>query len=241
MDPKVYYIIAAVAVVFSIYITLVLLWVRKRKANQLRSFEERHVAPLSEEQRRLLVFGAILFYHRGEKILDIKPSNGLDVYVHGLKTQWGISNPAEAKETLNDLLMLKRSRAFHPALQQPSAELGTLQQRIAKGLGIELSTVAQTRSAYAWDVCRAVALAKWCYWCGYLSEAETWSFMRQAADTAGQHGRDWTDYTISFLLGRTMQGFDLDDLIVESTQLLKSQHPLLRKVEDVDVYQRHAF
>lgn len=136
---------------------------------------------------------------------------------------------------------LQRSSDFQPFIEQASADVTKIQKEIAKGLGIELSVVEQTKSAYGWDICRAVSLTKWCYWCGYLTEAETWNVMEKAAEIAAQHGKDWTDYTVSFLLGRTIQGFDLDDLIIESKQILHSKHPSLRKVEDIDVYRRYAF
>ncbi|MNY37212.1 hypothetical protein D3C86_1717580 [compost metagenome] len=138
-------------------------------------------------------------------------------------------------------MQLQRSTEFKPLLQQSSSELAAIQKSIAKGLGLEISVVEQTNTAYAWDICRAVSLAKWCYWCGYLTENETWSVMEEASGIAKQSGRNWTDYTVSFLIGRTIQGFDLDDIIVESKQILHSQGPSLRKIEDVDVYSRYMF
>jgi len=65
--------------------------------------------------------------------------------------------------------------------------------------------------------------------------------MEQAAKQATQHGKSWTDYTVSFLLGRAINGFDLDDIIIEAKQILHSQNPALRKIQDVDVYQRYQF
>ncbi|RZK65976.1 MAG: DUF1266 domain-containing protein [Pedobacter sp.] len=183
----------------------------------------------------------MLFYYRTEKILGIIPENGIDQYLSGLQNQWEISSSEEAKGTLDNLLALRKSTEFHPFLQQPSSELTKIQKSIAKELGIDLSIVEQTHDAYGWDICRAVSLAKWCYWCGYLTEVETWDYMQRAAAIAGQHGRDWTDYTVSFLLGRTIQGFDIDDVSVEAKQVLHSQNPTFGKVEDIDVYQRYAF
>lgn len=242
MNANTYFIIGAIAIAFIVYLIVLQNIMKKRKQRQLDKFNSSHSGdPLTEEQKRLLAFGAILSYHRGEKMLAITPQESLDQYVYGLKQQWGISNSEEAKETLNDLLQLKRSTEFEPLLQQPSSGLEQIQKSIAKGLGIDLSTVERTKSAYAWDICRAVALTKWCYWCGYLTENETWNIMEQAAKTASERGENWIDYTVSFLLGRTVQGFDLDDLIIESKQILNSENPLIRKVEDIDVYKRYAF
>ena len=242
MNTNIYFIIGGIAIVFIIYMIILQTAMKKRKQKQLNNFNSNHSgSPLTEQQKRLLTFGAILFYHRGEKILGITPESRLDEYVHGLTQQWEISNSEEAKETLNNLLELQRSTEYESLLQQPSSDISKIQKSIAKGLGVDVYIVEQTKSAYAWDICRAVSLAKWCYWCGYLTENETWAIMQQASEIAKRHGKNWTDYTVSFLLGRTIQGFDPDDLIVESKQILHSQNPLLGKIEDIDVYNRYSF
>ncbi|MFV0539877.1 MAG: DUF1266 domain-containing protein [Aestuariibaculum sp.] len=242
MNSNIYFIIGGVAVVFIIYMVVLQKIMKKKQQSQLDYFNSNHSGtPLTEQQKRLLTFGAILFYHRNEKILEFIPKNRLDQYVYGLKQQWEITNSEEAKETLNNLIVLQRSNDFQPFLQQSSSELNKIQKKISKGLNVELSTVEQTNSAYAWDICRAVSLTKWCFWCGYLTEDETWNFIKQATDVATKNGKDWTDYTVSFLLGRTIQGFDLDDVIVESKQILHSQNPSIRKIEDIDVYKRYSF
>jgi len=242
MNTNIYFIIGGVAVVFIIYMIVLQNMMKKKKQQQLENFKRNSSGnPLTEAQKRLLTFGAILFYNRSEKILGITPESHIEIYEHGLAQQWEISNTQEAKETLNDLLALQRSTSFQPFLQQRSADLAKIQKSIAKGLGIELSVVEETKSAYGWDICRAVSLAKWCYWCGYLTESETWEIMGKAAEIANQYGKNWTDYTVSFLLGRTIQGFDLDDLIIEAKQILHCDGALLRKIEDSDVYKRYAF
>lgn len=242
MNANIYFIIGGVAVVFIIYMIVLKNMMKKRKQQQLDAFRSSHSgSPLTEEQKRLLTFGAVLFYYRMEKLLGFTPENGIDQYIGGLQNQWEISSPEDARDTLDNLLALRRSTEFLPYLQQPSSEIATIQKKIAKELGIELSVVEQTKDAYGWDICRAVSLAKWCYWCGYLTETETWDYIRRAAAIATEHGRDWTDYTVSFLLGRTIQGFDLDDVSVEAKQILHSQNPTFGKTEDIDVYKRYAF
>ena len=196
---------------------------------------------LNEEQKRALTFGAMLFYYRDEEILGFAPANNIYEHKEGLKNQWEINNPSEAKETVTELIALKRSTEFIPLIEHPSLELNKIQRQIAKELQIPINIVLQTKSAYAWDLCRAVSLTKWCYWVGYFTEKEAWSLIDAAADKAAEMGKDWTDYTVSFLLGRTVQGFDLDDICVEAQQLLSSKGPVFGKVTDIDVYQRYSF
>ena len=197
--------------------------------------------PLTEEQIRLLTFGAILTYNRGENLLNLIPTEILETYQWGLRQQWNITDSASAKETLNDLLAEKRSLEFRHLLTQTSPELSKIQKQIAKGLGIELAQVEAVKSAYAWDLCRAASLAKWCYWCQYISETEMWNILQKVSDIAKEQGKNWQEYTISFLLGRTIQGFDLEDLIILTSQLFHSKSPSLRKIEVIDVYQRYSF
>ena len=197
--------------------------------------------PLTEEQIRLLTFGAILTYYRGENLLNLIPTEILETYQKGLRRQWEITDTASAKETISDLLAEKRSLQFRHLLTQTSPELSKIQKQIAKGLEIELAQVEAVKSAYAWDLCRAASLAKWCYWCQYITETEMWDILQKVSDIAKEQGKNWQEYTISFLLGRTIQGFDLEDLIILTSQLFHSKSPSLRKIEGIDVYQRYSF
>lgn len=242
MTTNLYLIIGGIAVAFIAYILVLKRTMKKRNEQQLNDFNNNHSdAPLTDEQKRLLAFGGILFYYRGEKILGIKPENSLNEYTGGLAQQWEITNSTTAKETLNNLLLLQRSSEFDPIFLQSSQKLSSIQSDISNGLGIDLNTVTQVKSAYAWDICRAVSLAKWCYWVGYLTEQENWEIMKRAAEIATSKGGSWTDYTISFLLGRTIQGFDLDEIIVESKQIFTGKGPALRKIADVDIYTKYPF
>ena len=197
--------------------------------------------PLTEEQIRLLTFGAILTYYRGENLLNLIPTEILETYQKGLRQQWEIIDTVSAKQTISDLLAQKRSLQFRHLLTQTSPELSKIQKQIANGLGIELAQVEAVKSAYAWDLCRAASLAKWCYWCQYISETEMWNILQKVSDIAKEQGKNWQEYTISFLLGRTIQGFDLEDLIILTSQLFHSKSPSLRKIEGIDVYQRYSF
>jgi hypothetical protein len=197
--------------------------------------------PLTEEQIRLLTFGAILTYYRGENLLNLIPTEILETYQKGLRRQWEITDTASAKETISDLLAQKRSLQFRHLLTQTSPELSKIQKQIAKGLEIELAQVEAVKSAYAWDLCRAASLAKWCYWCQYITETEMWDILQKVSEIAKEQGKNWQEYTISFLLGRTIQGFDLENLIILTSQLFHSKLPSLRKIEGIDVYQRYSF
>lgn len=237
MSVIIWVIIGAVFL-FALKIYVNKVYTRKHLQKQIGHINQN---PLTEEQIRLLTFGAILTYYRGENLLNLIPTEILETYQKGLRRQWEITDTASAKETISDLLAQKRSLEFRRLLTQTSPELSKLQKQIAKGLGIEVAQVEAVKSAYAWDLCRAASLAKWCYWCQYITETEMWNILQKVSEIAKEQGKNWQEYTISFLLGRTIQGFDLEDLIILTSQLFHSKSPSLRKIEGIDVYQRYSF
>ncbi|ATA74817.1 MULTISPECIES: DUF1266 domain-containing protein [Capnocytophaga] len=197
--------------------------------------------PLNEEQKRLLTFGAILAHYRGENLLNLMPNEILDVYQQGLRQQWEITNREQAIQTIGELLHLKSTFRFAPIFEQKPEELSKIQKAIAKGLDVEVEQVQEVNSVYGWDLCRAASLAKWCYWCNLITEDEMWTILQKVSDIAHEHGKSWKEYTISFLLGRTIQGFDLDDIIIETDRVFNSKNPMLGKVEGIDVYKTYSF
>ena len=237
MSVIIWVIIGAVFL-FALKIYVNKVYTRKHLQKQIGHINQN---PLTEEQIRLLTFGAILTYYRGENLLNLIPTEILETYQKGLRRQWEITDTASAKETISDLLAEKRSLQFRHLLTQTSPELSKIQKQIAKGLEIELAQVEAVKSAYAWDLCRAASLAKWCYWCQYITETEMWDILQKVSEIAKEQGKNWQEYTISFLLGRTIQGFDLEDLIILTSQLFHSKSPSLRKIEGIDVYQRYSF
>lgn len=237
MSVIIWVIIGAVFL-FALKIYVNKLYTKKHLQKQIGHINQN---PLTEKQIRLLTFGAILTYYRGENLLNLIPTEILETYQKGLRRQWEITDTASAKETISDLLAQKRSLQFRHLLTQTSPELSKIQKQIAKGLEIELAQVEAVKSAYAWDLCRAASLAKWCYWCQYITETEMWDILQKVSDTAKEQGKNWQEYTISFLLGRTIQGFDLENLIILTSQLFHSKSPSLRKIEGIDVYQRYSF
>lgn len=93
MSANIYFIVGAVTVVFIIYMIVLQNMTKKRKQQQLEDFNCNHSGdPLTAQQKRLLSFGAILFYQRMEKILGFAPEQGIDQYLYGLKNQWKISS-----------------------------------------------------------------------------------------------------------------------------------------------------
>lgn len=238
MNQNAYYIIGGIAALFIPYWIGVIIYAINRKKKQLKKFE--NLKPLNKEQKHALVFGAIFDIHRCEKLIQLQPTSSIDLYTNGLRDSWGISNREDAIETIENLIALGNSQQFDDYLPDPSPDLIKIQKKIAKGLKLDLAIVQQVKSTFAWDICRVVALTKWSFWCSYLSEEETWDYIFRAVNVATDKGSNWENYTISFLLGRTMQGFDLEEIIIESEQLL-SQRTLTGKSEYLSVYTKFPY
>lgn len=192
--------------------------------------------PLTKEQKRLLTFGAILAKYRYEEPLNLVFDGDPQEYRDGLSNQWEISNREEALGVLNNLLALKRSREFDTLLQREDAAAGlqSLCREVASELQIDIAEVQRVGSTYAWDVCRLVALAKWCYWLDYISLEEMWSFVERGAQHASTVGLDWREYTISFLMGRLVAGHGIEDICDDCQELLRGEDENL-------LYQSYSF
>ncbi len=242
MSSTVYYVIGIVAVVLVLYYAVLGKFMAKRKKRQFAEFEQNHSGePLTPEKKRLLAFGALLAYYRSEEIFGIVPKKRIDTYIYGIKNSYGIHDHDSAIDMLNRLLDLTSSSELDTAFDHSLPKVVKLQTRIAKELKVPLKEVQQTTSTYGWDICRVISLAKWCYWAGHISETEMWDYMHKGAEKATGIGKSWKEYTVSFLIGRTMQDFDLDDIIVEASQLYHSKAPPLGKATDIDVFQQCSF
>lgn len=189
---------------------------------------------LTEERKRLLTFGAIMAGYRNEEVFDLVFDKEVEVYAKGLANQWEVSNREEALEGIRQVLGMTRSYQFDASLgvNADTSEANTLYAEVAKALELDEAKVKAVRTTYAWDMCRVVALSKWCYWLDYITEEEMWSFMEQAADKASKLGKDWEEYTISFLLGRAIHGFGVEDIQYSCTRLLSGED---------DLYSRYSF
>lgn len=232
-------IVISVACVFAAYFAVLFVYMKRKKAHQLDEFKSRHSGnPLDEKQKRALAFGGILFSNRFEKILTILPEDDLNKYIGGLKDQWEIENSNDAKEALDNLINLTKSKDIDSFVAGSPEQVKAAQKEISKELGIPLASVEATRSTFGWDTMRAVSLARWCYWAGYLTEQETWEFIHKAAGIASTLGKNWEDYTVSFLLGRTIHGFDLEDIGSMAKYILNGK---TRGDEGTDIYLKYSY
>ena len=213
MIQNYYYFIPIVVVVLGVYYYFMIKKSRSIKKAQQDEFTSRFSnAPLTIEQKQVLAHGAIMANFRNEEYFSMQLEDRQEIYVNGLQGQWGATDRASSIEVLDDLTNLKRSKDFDKELPEiaTSEQYKKIIQKISKELKRPID-VNMIKSTYAWDTCRAINVAKWCFWAGYLTEEEAWKYMFKASNTAKETGTDWFEYTCSFLVGRSLHGFDIDD------------------------------
>ena len=101
--PFYVYIIIIIVVAVGLQILVTNLYAKKRLQGQVVHINQQ---PLTDEQKRLLTYGAILAYYRGENLTSLMPKEVLDRYQFGLRLLWSVTDGASAKATLSDLLAL---------------------------------------------------------------------------------------------------------------------------------------
>lgn len=233
-----------VILVALVVLVLNLVWNYQVKQNriskeELEEFRKTHPKiNLTEEQKRLLTFGAIyaLMHENGRTVIPIEPTIKLEDEIEGNQEQWGVYNSDDAREVLADLLARKRTKTFDKNFDK-EPDLIRHQKKIAEKLEIDISEVKKTTSTYAWDVCRAVNMARDFYFTNLIPADEMWEVMRNAVAEAERCGTSWTDYSVSFLLGRALHGFGMND-IWSCEELLKGKPA---KIKDIDVYRKYSF
>jgi hypothetical protein len=190
----------------------------KKKQNEF--IEANRVAP---EREPLLTTGAILVAANGQspQVLALnpkKPARGELI----LSQFWGVSNTAEAKEVINHLLKTGSRAELQPAYSaykkgdgtaltsDQEAALKYVLKAIKGGfLCNELKKVTQEMldavdTVVAWDIERAAFVARMAFDAGYLTEDETWKILAMTRKLAQENFDRWTDYLISFIIGRVL-------------------------------------
>lgn len=225
MNTVIYVAIAVVAAVVCGYFLYANFRMKRARRKELEEFNSRYSGkPLGENHQRAMVYGAVLARSRGESVLSMIPKERIETYREGMKKSRNIVDEQSAITALNALLQLQNSINFDEFIRthETNKELNRIYARIARELNIPEEEVKLIRSTYAWDVCRAVNVAKWCFWIGYLTESQFYNCLDRCNEIVTRIGRDWQEYTCSFLLGRSIQGFKPEEVLPAAKDLLNA-------------------
>ncbi|MFT0211269.1 DUF1266 domain-containing protein [Pseudomonas sp. F1_0610] len=170
---------------------------------------EQPVPPTTHQQQAWLAFGAPIFLQFNEPLKEVRPEVSLlsiSQYRQFLKQRWCITDSESAQVIIEHLLTLQDAHQLDALLEHKQQEV---QQYLAAFTAdndpTSLEEAKKTSSTYAWDTARAIAVTRWCFWCGYLTEETMWRYIKQAAQTAQTCGLgSWVDYSVSILLGQKL-------------------------------------
>ena len=223
MNTVIYIVIAVAAAVVCGYFLYANFRMRRARRKELEEFNSRYSGkPLGENHQRAMVYGAVLARSRGESVLSMIPKERIETYREGMKKSWNIIDEQSAVASINALLQLQKSSGFDEFIRthETNKELNRIYARISRELDLPEEEVKMVRSTYAWDICRAVNVAKWCFWIGYLTESQFYGCLDRCNEIVARIGKDWTEYTCSFLLGRCIQGFKPEEVLPAAKELL---------------------
>lgn len=217
-----YYGVGVFAILFAIYIVII----RKKAKNAgYGGMLEVDNSSFTIQQKQALAHGAIMSRFRMEEVFSMSFNlKRRGKYEQGLAAQWGVTDHDSAVQSIIDLINLEKTKELDPILHSANpAQLEELYKTIAKSLVIPVENVKRVKSTYAWNTVRAVALARWSFWIGYISYEEAWQYILQASKVAQEYGTDWEEYTCSFLIGRELHGFGITGIIYDAYQLLHNK------------------
>ena len=223
MNTVIYIVIAVAAAVVCGYFLYANFRMRRARRKELEEFNSRYSGkPLGENHQRAMVYGAVLARSRGESVLSMLPKERTETYREGMKKSWNSIDEQSAVASINALLQLQQRSGFDEFIRthETNKELNRIYARISRELDLPEEEVKMVRSTYAWDICRAVNVAKWCFWIGYLTESQFYGCLDRCNEIVARIGKDWTEYTCSFLLGRCIQGFKPEEVLPAAKELL---------------------
>ena len=180
---------------------------------------------LNEDEQHLMAFGAPLYVYNGEFTDSIAADeDDIDTMRSTLESWWDVTDHDSALGIFSWLLNEGHHAAHDPALAyiaekgfdsipaDEGEELGDA-FRIASHMidsGI-CDSASLPATAIGWDLARATECAKWSYCCGYIQKDEMWNVMGLIRDIAKRTFSSWSEYGLSYVIGRGVWHGDEDD------------------------------
>ena len=155
---------------------------------------------LTPEQNRLLAYGAPLFLYNDDNVDSLESTAGTDTLKEMLEEWWEVTDRKSALETISWLLNEGQHAGADPV---------TIAEFV---MGVNETTEADLpETVLAWDLVRAVNMARWAFICGYINEDEMWEAIRTTAGIAKESFNSWEEYGNSFAVGRGIWRGETDD------------------------------
>jgi hypothetical protein len=171
-----------------------------------------------------------------------------------LSRDWDVNNATQAADTLRWLLDEGQRGGFDPLREIYEANSREAWPRALEAAGFTpqasnsltrldsawgrlerarvVSRADLARSVAAWDLGRAVAIARAAHDCGYLSPSDAWNVINEAGAKAAAIYRDWREFAAGYLIGRCLWGGsrNLDEFIPLAKRYLEDKESPWRRI-----------
>lgn len=215
-----YIFLGFIPLVLLVCLPYILNAIRRLKAPKIRQKN------MSALQRQGILYGAFISAMNRDYPFDsLAAWISYGAYRRTLKRDWGITDRETALECLDDLAERRASTYIDEVLEDDFASCSRLVEQVTRLLKYSPYSRQSAYTSYAWDVGRLSSLAKWCFWLGYISREELDAYFAVCVKAAAECGRDWDEFAYSYLLGRTIHGFPLGEMLV----IIKNMLPRLKK------------
>lgn len=205
--------------------------------NRLRISRQTVVTQLAPEQQFGLAVSAILTEMNGNRHDCLHGDNpGLSLksqMIEVLSGFWDVNSPQQLEETLH-WLSKKGHREEYEAMRKAISNAGPisdplelLEEKTVKQMSADERKEFQRQAAcvtshrlkhsslMAWDLCRLVSVARFGAGAEYLTEAEAWKWILDAAQRLRTAFGSWHEMSDNYLVGREFSGFSDTEGMVE--------------------------
>lgn len=183
---------------------------------------------LSSDEKKFLAYGAPLSVLDQDNVDSLESNTDADMLKEMLEEWWEVTD----KKTLFDNIEWLLNEGEHADADLALSEIRKRglwniseeekedeDSKIGDVVAIAeymifvngLTEHALPETVLAWDLVRAVNLARWGFICGYINEDEMWTSIKETAQIAKGKFNSWDEYGKSFAVGRGVWQGDSDD------------------------------
>ena len=191
---------------------------------------------LTEEQLWAIALSGIMTELNNDTHLTLKSRyfSGKKIYLEVLKRDWEINNKDELLETLDSLEKGGHTASFNLIKKLIIEDKGDIEKILEKyqledyEINRLMFTLAnwhiyENMTIRSWDFGRSIALCRWGYDVGFLTEKEAWEKIMYYAKQIQPLYGSWDEYGFSYFGGRlfwaSSAGSVVDDYITKTSEV----------------------
>ncbi|MDR2177366.1 MAG: DUF1266 domain-containing protein [Treponema sp.] len=203
---------------------------------ELKKFTEEH--PPAPGKAKYLPIGAFLLTINGEPCGTFALIGDKEEWREGISEGWDIAGVEAGREMLKSLLRGRHSRVFDDdyrkfkagkphKLDEDSVEAyNDMLETLGEDLPALLSYAKNCKTILAWDLERAGYLARIFAHLGWISEKESFDWLKKTAAQIKESFGCWEEYAVSVMAGRALHFEDADPVIGAACELFGDKKEL---------------